>query len=85
MERLAFHLLDFTIPAGVFCQISPDENTYSPSLIIFSLLILTSVVILTKYYYWKTGLNKSNRQGYRIKSAKLIKNGRKYWRKKQNI
>jgi hypothetical protein len=69
------------LPTRIFIQIKPGENTYLPILIILSLLILTALGIWKSYYYWKTKADQPNSKKYRIKSAKMVKNGRKYWQK----
>jgi hypothetical protein len=84
MKGSVYHLLDFIFTPGVFCQINPEEDTYYPIFIISALLLITGFIIWMSYYYWSTAHTKSTRDRYRIKSARLVKNGRKFWRKNQN-
>jgi hypothetical protein len=78
MKGLLFSFLDFIVAPGIFQQINPGPNKGSPVLLILLLLILTTIVIWTSFYYWKQERAKTSREKFRINSAKMIKNGRKY-------
>jgi hypothetical protein len=78
MKGLLFSFLDFILAPRLFQQISPGPDKSSRVFIIFSLLILTVIIICTSFYYWRQERAKASRERFRINSAKMIKNGRKY-------
>jgi hypothetical protein len=78
MKGLLSSFLDFPAAPGLFQQINPGPDKSSPVLLIFLLLILTIIIIWISFYYWKQERAKASREKFRINSAKMIKNGRKY-------
>jgi hypothetical protein len=81
MKGSFFSLLDFIKPVGTLHQMNQGVTNNSPVFIILSLLIITTAIIWASYHYWRLNRANANREKYRLKSAKLIKNGRKYGKK----
>jgi hypothetical protein len=80
MSEAFFHARNLMSAPAFFLQMHTEGADYSPTIIILSLLIITGLVIWMSYYYWKQRRISLAKERYRIKSAKLIKNGRKYIR-----